>query len=247
MRNYVPVVRSAIELKLTDRPDYGGSSHLWITDVGNCPRKAMLRLAGVPLKEFPLKVLEAMHEGDVAEADTLDSLVYAYSAGRVERNRSLRNDIWSGKTDAILRLENRDPIVMEHKATGDKWWNYKEWIPRNTHICQLVMYGMLYREKFDVDPRLVLYYRSWGHWADMVILDHGDWVEVDGWMDGEPYQKRVDLNVRNLRLELEQYFISKDMPPRLEVEEMDGQCTFRGEPACGYYENCWSVNYAGNA
>ena len=163
--------------------------------------------------DFDISTKEKMHLGHVLEADTITAV--AHILGQAITQFPLYNDIWSGYADLILGHHTPHPIIVEHKATGDRWWDYKESLPRSTHLCQLWLYGQLYEEQFDIKPTLVLYYRSWDHYAEFTIDVDEEQVIAKGIMDDVSLRRYRSIAPTLLRQELEQYYISKQRPDTL--------------------------------
>ncbi|HUT18670.1 MAG TPA: hypothetical protein VM366_05875, partial [Anaerolineae bacterium] len=139
-----------------------------------------------------------------------------------------------------------DPwIIVEHKAKGDRWWNYNDSLPEEQHICQAWLYGYLWHQRWPAQeyPIVILYYRSWGHWAEYQITADDNGVRLRGAMDDKPVQDLVWLDPNDKRMQLEGYVIDCRVPDLGEIglsSASDGQgCTFQGRPSCRFYEECW--------
>ncbi|MBC8485108.1 MAG: hypothetical protein H8D45_03600 [Bacteroidetes bacterium] len=226
------LVRKAIEESLKPRPQRVGKTTLWVSDVGSCPRRAMMRCLGYkPEGEFPLSLREKFRYGVIFEDETGRALKEFYGDSFVDQLR-LKNKIWSGKADFLLK----DPLTLiEHKATGSKYWGQYEGIPREAHVAQIVLYGQLYTELFGREPKLLLVYRAWSNYAELEIVDRGDIILCKGMMDDEPYQKELFLNVSARRQYLEEMYGKQELPPVVETSD----CEFAGKPSCQYYHLCF--------
>ncbi len=241
------IIRSALINRLQQERDYRSSSkpRLWASEAGGCARKAMLRIQGFqPTREFPIEAKEAMQNGVMFEADTEDALRLTYN-GRLSTQVYLVNDQWSCKADFILDIGSAHPTIIEHKAQGEKWWNFQGSIPKHEHLVQILLYRHLYQEKYGVTPKLILFYRSWGHYAELEITTFDDYVDgvmrvqALGEMDGEPYHKVVALDPEQLRHHLEHLYTENILPERFPTKQ-EGLCTFKGRPSCPMYGHCWS-------
>lgn len=196
-----------------------------------------------PTLEFPLVAKEAMHNGVVYEGDTGAALTMEYGS-RITEQLYLGNRRWSCKADFVLDHGTQSPVIIEHKAVGDKWWNYDGKLPDTKHVTQLVLYKELYEEMFKVTPRLILYYRAWGHWAELELnlLPVGDdgiqRIEVTGMMDDEEFSKLVAIDpVASMKI-LEDHYEHNHIPAPY-PHKVDGECTFKGKPSCPMYGHCW--------
>jgi len=238
------VIREAFleGLKPTPRAyNAGYKPKLWVSDLGACPRRAMLRVLGKVGDPLPRRVLEVMELGKAYEQVMADMLRRAWK-GRIRPQLPLRTPQWSGKADFLLESGGGGaPVFLEHKATGDKWWNYGNNLPKTKDCVQVVMYGKLWREieRTKVSPWLILYYGAWGHWCELSVVDDGASIGVSGHLDGVPVEKSLNANVSALRAELEGWFDAQELPPRpLQPTEALG-CLFRGELGCGMWRHCW--------
>jgi hypothetical protein len=236
------IVHPALVQLLKPRESSKSSSskpRLWASEVGGCLRKAMLRIKGFkPTLEFPLKSLEAMHNGVILENDTLAALKAAYGAD-VTGQVWLGNDMWSCYADFVMFHQQPHAAIIEHKATGDKWWNFNNELPKESHVVQLSLYKYLYKSMFNIDPQVLLYYRSWGHYAELEVQPREDHVEIAGIMDDADFYKRIAIDVDGLRLAAEAAFLAGEIPPAF-PRPLDGACTFQHAPSCPMYGHCWS-------
>ncbi len=183
-----------------------------------------------------------MQNGIMFEDDTAVALREAYGE-RLSRQVHIGNDFWSCKADFVIDLLGDRPIIIEHKAVGEKWWNFNGSIPKAEHALQLLLYRLLYQKMHGVVPQVILFYRSWGHYAELVLapLDMGDGVpriEAAGEMDAEPYHKLLVLDPDEKRLAMEHVYSTGTLPDPYD-HKIEGQCTFRGEPSCPMYGHCW--------
>ena len=232
------LVRQAIEKSLAPR-NYPPrpQSHLWVSAVGGCPRSAIFSLLGYEKEtDFPLSLREKFRFGNVLEDDTGKALREAYK-GELTDQVVLKTKIWSGKCDWGLRIGKQEPILVEHKATGSKYWKKYGTPPSESHIAQLILYGQLYEELYNVKPKLILYYRAWSNFAELELEDLGDRVRITGIMDGKAYNDEAFVNVTKRRAYLERFFDLRELPPYVEVEE----CRFRGKPSCPFFNKCHSL------
>lgn len=224
---------------------------LWASDVGKCPRSVMFRVLAYPVTHpFNTVVREAMALGNAYETATFDGL------GRVLGPRLtadpdqlwLSHGVWSARADGIVDIDTPNAMIIEHKAMGSKWWDYKSQLPKPEHVCQLAMYGWLYYQTHGAYQTLRLVYRAWGgHWAEFDLtgdvlarLNQNDPARlvVTGYVDGEVRKRTLDIDMEFNRQMLEHWYEAQELPP-LPWEPLDG-CTFQGKPSCLYYGHCWS-------
>ena len=227
----------------------GRKPRLWAGDVGYCTRRAIMRIQGwTKTVDFDLVSKIRMKGGVMWEAETGKALKYTYGADNVNDQLSLGTVLWSGKVDFVLFHGTPDATLIEHKATGDKWWNYKNGLPKDPHLLQLLRYYQMYQDEFDNIPKLILFYRSWGHYAEFEIhpvsvTDQYIKIRYNAMMDDEHKQgwKKIPHNTQTL----EEYYHRNEpgvqnrtlLPTRL--SDPDEGCTFRGEPSCKYYYHCY--------
>ena len=233
-----PVIQPAIERALVREPWPPRKGKLWVSNVTKCPRQVMMRcLAYAPTDTFGAKTLGYFRLGNVYEEDTAQLLRAAFGTTRIQTQIKVQSPFWSGKMDVVIDHRGAVPIVVEHKATGDRWWNYEGNLPKLDHLAQLCLYGALYEEQFGQAPVLILYYRSWGHWAEFQAEVWPGFVTVEGWIDGEVVKRDIGLDVAEERRTLEAWHERQELPGR-PPDHVDG-CLFQGEPGCLYYGNCW--------
>jgi len=193
----------------------------------------MFRILGYKAEgDFPVELREKFQWGNVMEDETARALKAMYGEQLIVQ-LPLRTKCWSGKTDMVIGLESHKPIIIEHKATSDSGIKY---IPRESHVAQIVLYGQLFQEVYDKKPQLLLVYRSWSHYAELEVKDEGDTVSVKGQLDGGAFQKTVPINVTKMREYLEQYFSVRDLPSY----EKEDECYFAGKPSCQFFAQCRS-------
>ena len=207
------LVRPALEKHLTTRTHRKIQSELWVSDLGSHPAKAMGRILHGQTPDFGIDTLNKMQLGNVLEADTIEAIQFSHP--HVLTQFPLHDDTWSGYADAVVgHLGGGIPTIIEHKATGDKWFDYKESLPRDTHVCQLWLYGWLYEKMYGIQPELRLYYRSWGGWAEFEILkdEAGDYMVAVGYVNGDLVERQRAIAPNLLRHELEEIFQAKKMP-----------------------------------
>lgn len=232
------IVQSAIEQYVNTEEEYEptGEPRLWGSDVGYCPRKAMLRVQGYPVTiDFSTDTKIRMSNGVAFEDETAKALLAVYGAERVDTQFVLSTDIWSCKVDFVIYHGTDHPVIIEHKATGDKHWNYNNSLPQPAHVAQLAIYGRLYKEVYGITPALILYYRSWGHYAELSISP--DSQTYFGTMDGVPVNGDFPVDIDTLRATLENAYLADELPPIL--ADKTAGCYFRGKPSCSMYYHCF--------
>ncbi len=201
-------------------------------------RRAMLRIHGYePTIEFSVQSLEAMRLGVVYEDDTLAALKHKYGSN-VQSQVWLGNDNWSCFADMVLYHKTDEAVIVEHKATNSKWWNYKGKIPDPGHLLQLWLYGRLYEQMFGIIPSLILFYRSWGHYAELTPSFGSGHIRVTGTMDDLPFSKLIAMDPLSAFIPAEEAYLSDVIPPVFEKKHPD-LCLFRGKPSCPMYYHCW--------
>jgi len=249
------IVRPVIVESLQDDPKRKRTStpRLYPSDAGSCGRKVMLRVMGATSSPFPLIAKQAMDNGNAYEDSTLKLLQKKFGEDGIATQVEFKTEYWSGKADFIIGHLSENPIIIEHKATGDKWFDYKESLPQSKHVMQLAMYYHLYLKLYGIKPTLVLYYRAWSQWAEFVLTvdeeTNVSWEGVVGIMSGGEIDEktRSAQNVLNINKEvkvLERYYRLGSLPRRVkEVDREDAGCTFKGKPSCQYYAHCWPKEF----
>lgn len=200
-----------LQKSLTNQPQRRIDRYLWVSDLGSHPERAMRRVMNKEMTTFDVVTLDKMNLGTVYENDTVARLARVYP-GTIHTQFPLFNEMWSGYADAVLDHGTDKPVIVEHKAVGEKYWAHPfkgaldaEYAPvKGAHLCQLWMYGQLYFEQYNVFPRLVLLYRSWGKICEVeIVAENTDSLTVAGELDGQPFQRRIPIMPALLRDELE--------------------------------------------
>ena len=173
------LIHTAVSKALLQRPARRNDGMLWVSDLGRNPYATFRRLLTGELEPFDYPVQLMMDAGSAIEGYTLRQV-----AENLERNIRtqfpLFNDVWSGYADLVIGHGTKDVIIYDHKASCGKWWDYKDSLPRSADCCQVWMYGQLYRAMFGIAPRIGLYYRGWGSWAEFEIVDDGTYLQAIG-------------------------------------------------------------------
>lgn len=244
------VIKPALDQALMVERPYkpSGKIRLYPSEAGSCNRASILRINNAPKTKFPLQAAYAMDEGKWYEESTLALLRLHYGTENVIEQLQLQNDFWSGKADFVINHKTEDALVIEHKATGQKWWDYKGSLPKRSHVIQLAMYRDFYYNQFRFVPELRLYYRAWQKWAEFVIEPRDSTIFIYGQLNPEkkgetaPIVREIELpiNIKATVGMLEYYYINNKLPKRVKEESMDDAgCTFNGVPSCPFYGNCW--------
>lgn len=164
------LIHHAVNNALTRRPMRRLDKQLWVSDLGKNPYGAIRRIVTGELEEFDYPTLLKMDGGNALEAFSLRQAAEGLES-KVITQFPLFNDIWTGYADLVINPYTDDPIIYDHKGSAGKWWDYRESLPRTSDCCQVWLYGQLYQEMYGIAPRLGLYYRGWGAWAEFEIKE----------------------------------------------------------------------------
>lgn len=210
-----PFLRTAYIDYLCQQPPRRSDRMLWVSDLGMHPFKAMNRILNGHSEPFPPATISAMADGEMIEAHSASIWSKALAA-TVHLQLPLFTHEWSGYADIALNLGTERPTLIEHKTTKDAGWNYNKQLGpiKSFHCCQLWLYGQLFKERYGIEPDLVLYYRSMGdHWAELnLTTDDSEFIFLDGQLDGKAVQFTSNICPRSRRDELEYYFRAKELP-----------------------------------
>lgn len=241
------VIKSALDSAIMVERPYtpSGKVRLYPSEAGGCSRQTILRVHGAPQKKFPIKVMWAMEDGKAYEDSSLELLKRHFGDENVVDQLQLQNEYWSGKADFVINHKTDKVIIVEHKATGQKWWNYKGKLPEKKHVIQLAMYRQMYFDKFGFVPELRLFYRGWMCWAEFLVIPTDTTIIIDGKITDDKLgivEKREELpiNLEAVMGKLQYYYTKRILPKRPTEDNKDScGCTFKGEKSCPFYENCW--------
>lgn len=159
------MIHEAIKQALVQKPERAIDDKLWVSDLGKNPYSACKRLMNKELEEFDYATLLKMDAGTALEHVSLRQIAENLPA-RVTTQFPLYNEIWTGYADIVIGHGTDDVYIFDHKGSAGRWWDYKESLPRASDCCQVWMYGQLYQAHYGVKPKLGLYYRGWGTWAE---------------------------------------------------------------------------------
>lgn len=224
------------KLRETDKTKKG---KLWPSDMGKCKRAVMFRVNGIRAEhEFPVKALDYMNTGVVMETSTAEALKHAYG-DRFTEQVDLKYNLWSGKADFGIDIGGDSPVIIEHKTTSEKNFSTdgSTAMPKREHIGQAMLYCYLYEMLYNKTPKIVLFYKAWGIFAEFSLTRIENRIRVESYVNGAVDTFDVDYDVYGEIEELHNWYNSKDLPPKLEKKYMG--CSFRGQPSCPYYERCW--------
>jgi hypothetical protein len=213
---------------------------------GGCPRKALLHARKTQATAPDALARERMRLGTLYETDTATALRTALG-DRLTEQVTLQTDIWDGTCDFVIDHGTDHPVLIEHKAQGDKWWDYREALPRRDHLIQLGLYARLYEQLFDARPQGILYYASWGLWAEFAVTITETSMQAIGSVDGQPRERTAMIDLAALQRDLAAHFTAGTLPPVLEPEQQEGNCVNRGKVWCGFYDVCFPADQTGES
>jgi len=222
-------VWDAVYNSLTERNNWTPrkADKLWVSEIGACGRAVALRLRNEERAQPDVDNLLVMRGGIAWENQTFAELQQEYGKD-VRAQTRLSDENWSGKPDFDLfhASEKATPIIIEHKAQDPRSSFGK---PKEKHLLQLALYGWLYEKQFGVEPRLKLFYRAWGEWAEYDIGVFQDVIQVSGSCHGKQLLKQVQVSFDDNRAYKEMLRATGVMPPYEEKRE----CRW-----CGYADAC---------
>lgn len=207
------LIHNAVRAALMNRPERKPNNSLWVSDLGRNPYSTVRRLLTGEPEPFDYATALKMDGGAALESFTLQQI--AQNLDRpIQTQFPLFSSVWTGYADLVIGHGSEDVIIYDHKGSCGRWWDYKESLPRSADCCQVWMYGQLYFERFGVWPRLGLYYRGWGTWADFEVREieaagGGIYLEAAGHITDEKGEAEYvvtrsrAVNPYWLRLELE--------------------------------------------
>ncbi len=224
---FSPVIQAALEAAAMEAPERRVDRYLWISDIGKNPYSAIKRLITGELDPFDYATRQKMENGTALEIHNLARIQGQMSA-KTWTQVPVFNRMWSGYADLVISAKPA-PIIYDHKASGGRWWDYKDSLPRAGDCCQVWLYGQIMDEESGIQglPRDTrLYYHGWGGWAEFRIAfgmiprepdtfnqaTHEPGLICYGWITGdkggEPKQvtRYRRVNPVHLRRELGYYY-----------------------------------------
>lgn len=219
--------------------------HLFVSDVGSCPRKAVWSAVN-SYHKHPLRV-EATHPfspyvqaimraGIVWEKET-EAALRAIYGDDLQTQVPARNTHWSGRPDFILP----NNIIVEHKATNPYNFKAKGRLPYRHHCLQVLAYQRILRLPVSTAQ---LYYRGWADWAEFAVWDTGDTIGWEGLVNGYYKEGSIKANLIELMDNLETFWALKVLPPKyISPTSENFACTRKTRkgryPNCQFFGRCW--------
>lgn len=222
--------------------------HLFISDVGVCPRKAVWsalvhyphhQLHADVTHPFSPYVQAIMRCGNVWETETEAALRAAYGDA-LQTQVPVRNEYWSGRVDFVLFGPN-DTVIIEHKATNPYNFRSKDRLPYRHHCLQVLAYQKILNLPVSSAQ---LYYRGWNNWAEFAVRDEGNTIEWEGLINGAYKTGMIEANLTDIMDYIEDYWSTGFMPPAYSSPtSLDFACTRKTRqgryPSCQFFGCCW--------
>lgn len=226
-----------------------GEAALFVSEMGYCPRAAILRLAGKEQTHpFDPYVLELFHAGDTWERIIIDAI---RADGYIVATQVQVSTMYMrGKIDAVI--SGLVPRIVELKDTAEHNLRAKDRLPYLAHCYQVLMYGWMYENAHGYEPGEIetyLYYHTRGKSAELRIIQTEGGIQWDGEIAGklavgmfegihflEEYNRLVD--------HFKAFRAREQFPPRYESPfEHRFACTKAVKklryPACTMMGHCW--------
>ena len=210
-------VRESINQSYRMSPGKRPDGMLWVSDLGNHPAKAMRRIVEGYREEFDVPTHDKMSAGVALEGDTIQRFVSVN--GDSIPQFPLFDNIWSGYADLVHCHGSALPRIIEHKGVSSYVFKMApEKLVKSTHVCQLWLYGQLYRDTYGVMPLLTLYYRGWGDYCEVDLEETGPGhVRVLGCVNDRPVDFVTPYRPQRLRDEIEACYRAGVVPSSEEV------------------------------
>lgn len=215
---------------------------LAVSDVAHCPRRAMLKVKGVPPSDpFDPYVRRILWSGRMAEEKMIKVLGDVYG-NSLRTQVPVENDMWRGTVDFLI-----PEAVVEHKETAYKNFRYNN-LPYEFHLSQVLMYRRLLLEsgQEDIDLKAVLYYQLRANWAEFEVWSTPHSIIYEGHVTGKEKNGSIGTTLEAERAKLEEPYKEDKIPPRYETPfEKNFECTSmyysskKAYPGCTYWNYCW--------
>jgi CRISPR/Cas system-associated exonuclease Cas4 (RecB family) len=219
---------------------------LAVSEIGHCPRKAMLRLHGVeetdPFDEYTRRLLWS---GKMAEAK-LEAVLRAEYRDELQAQAHVESEEFRGTADFVV-----PGTVIEHKETAQSNFKYKR-LPYDFHCLQVLAYKHLWKAQAGVESPAPtdarLYYQNRADWAEFRVWESNDCIIYEGDINGEYHTGVLETTLDAEMQKLVEWYRKNEVPPRYETPfEKQFACTrmytkwktpraFRG---CTYFGHCW--------
>lgn len=255
-----PIIRNGIVASLTKPRNYtpSGAPRLYPSGAGKCMRQDLQRIQGKEGDPFDAESSDRMQNGVDLEFGVMRRLQDAFGADNVATQIHFQNQFWSGKADFgihhcfdkewnRIREDGPQPILVELKCTGSKWWDYKNNLPQRAHVIQVGLYEHFYEQKTGVKPELRLYYKGWTEWAEFIIKPQEASIGYEGLVDGVARSGSIPVNLEALMSSREFHMSRGTMPKAPDAKDFDALvkcgCLFSTKKqtkiGCPYARHCF--------
>lgn len=222
---------------------------LAVSDIAHCPRKAMLKVKGIPASDpFDPYVRRILWSGRMAEAK-MDRVLSDVYGNDLRTQIPVENEMWRGTIDFLI-----PEAVVEHKETSYSNFRYKR-LPYDFHLAQALMYRRLLIENdmAGIDLDTILYYQLRANWAEFKVWETPHSIVYEGHITGNEKNGTLETTLERERAKLEAPFKKGEVPPRYDTPfEENFECTKMyyssktAYPGCTYWSYCWGDSeYAG--
>lgn len=215
---------------------------LAVSEIGHCPRKALLRVHGIePTDPYDVDLRRLMWSGKMAENKLEVALQTKYGDG-LQTQIHVENAVFVGTVDFLTPDD-----VVEHKETATSNFWYKR-LPYDFHLFQV----LAYRELLDNELlEAILYYQNRGDWAEFRVWEVSGQILYEGHINNEYRGGDVATTLEREMKSLTFWYEQDKVPPRMETPfEKNFYCTrmysANAYPSCTYWTHCWgNTEYAG--
>lgn len=218
----------------------GHRGKLAVSDIGHCPRKAMLRFMGVKeTNPFDTYVKRLLWSGKTAE-EKLERALRSVYGEDLQAQVRVENDAWTGTVDFLVPGK-----VIEHKETSSKNFRYNR-LPYDFHLLQVLMYRRMLVDQgiVPIYTEAVLYYQLRAEWAEFKVWESGKFIYYRGEVVGKSREGELDTHIEIERRNLEKWFEAGIVPDRYETPfERNFECCSLyskvAYPSCVYFDLCF--------
>jgi hypothetical protein len=219
---------------------------LAVSEIGHCPRKAMLRLKNVEETDpFDAYVRRLLWSGKMAERK-LEAALHAKYGDELRTQVWVTDGTFKGKPDCII-----PGGIVEHKETSGKNFKFKR-LPYRFHCLQVLAYKHLYKQSAETTGAggtlapmdAWLYYQNRADHACFRVWESDGSIIYEGDINGKYHTGEFDTTLADEMEKLAVWYREDKIAPRHETPfEINLRCMRLYKrwayPGCTYWRHCW--------
>ena len=163
-------------------------AHFYVTDAGKCPRAVFFKLKNAPRKKLDARILRIFEIGENFHRNIFN-ILYRLRIGVVTEVIMPKNDLVSGRADAILCIDNENYVLDIKSINSMIFRTMKE--PKEENVYQI----QLYLHYFNIKKGILLYIDKDKQDIREFYVAYNDGLVKSLLKDFKELKKKVDSNI----------------------------------------------------